>query len=101
MGSGCVRNRRWEGLGFNSRELRQPVCRAQFAEEVRMEFQLGLRGVRAQREWERRGKGTWSEARTRRGLIQVDIRTDYLLQSLLLKYVSKMSPYLSRDGQIG
>jgi hypothetical protein len=76
------------------------VCRAQFAEEVRMEFQLGPRGVQAWREWERQGKGTWSEARMRRGLIQVDIRTDYLLQSLLLKYVSEMSPYLSRDGQI-
>jgi hypothetical protein len=76
------------------------VRRAQFAEGVIKEFQLGLRGVRAQREWVRQGKGTWSEARTRRGLIQVDIRTDYLLQGLLLKYVSRMSPDLIRDGQI-
>ena len=33
-------------------------------------------------------------------VLQVDIQTDYLLQSLLLKYVSEMSPDLSRDGKI-
>jgi hypothetical protein len=80
MESGDVQTWRWEGRGFNLRELHLLMYRAQF-QKVGSEVPARTEVVPS--------TGRRERARARYGIVQVNIRTDYLRQDMLLKYLAQ------------